>query len=544
MKRVLLGLVASLVLATPAQAFTPPELFVRTQRWDTHEESGPWLPLASAPALNYLGGYQIGYKLQDSAAANDFQTVALTIVSVPDGDPTQPNNEPFCVGRAGTPGTIVEAGPELQFEGDGTYTVKVNVGDGPAGTACLSEPSTTGSFRVPTRVTPTLFGQPMSFRAEPLPGDPFVGVKAPDPPGGQADVRCALNGHVQPDGSLAGDRTIPDPSFSHPAVIEDVFPRPGAWMCNARGTAEGRDDNLDSVRFGTPWSAPIGFEVHSDFRYLLARITRARTRRPKLTFRAEWPALAQGGRATLKLRRVTGCTRKRYKTRKAGTFRAPFGAKRAQVTVKRPRPGYYLAFFAFNGTHFLKPVRDPQPFFIFVDSRRRFQEVPQREFFACSASARAATAVNSGTIVVGRGAAGARLDMTRKQVIARLGTPESQNGNGVLSYQPDDADRIFDVYRHLDPPKHVRMFILAGFHGASWRLKDGNAIFAKRSIARLYRHYGKRVRRVTDETGNRLYVIKSRYHHRPVETQFLVDRFGRKRARVLDVFILFTDRGP
>ena len=156
-----------------------------------------------------------------------------------------------------------------------------------------------------------------------------------------------------------------------------------------------------------------------------------------------------------------------------------------------------------------------------------------------------ATVIDSGTIVVGRGAAGARLDMTRAQVVAKLGKPESANQNGVLSYQPDGADAIFDVYRHLAAPKHVRMFILAGFKGSSWRLKDGNAIFAKRAIARLYRHYGKRVHRVHDTTtDDRMYVIKSRYKHRPVETQFLVDRFGRKRARVLDVFILFSDRGP
>jgi hypothetical protein len=383
-KRILLGLAAALALAAPAQAFTPPELFVRTQRWDTHEESGPWLPLAGAPALNYLGGYEIGYKLQDSAAANDFQTVALTITGVPDGDATQPLNDPFCVGKAGTPGTIVAAGPELQFEGDGAYTVKVNVGDGPAGTACLSGPSTTGSFRVPTRVAPTLYGNPMSFRADPLPGNPFVGLKATDPPGGEADIRCALNGHVQADGSLAGDRTIPDASYDHPVLPEDVFPRPGAWICNARGTAEGRDDNLDLVRFGTPWSGPIAFEVLSDFRYLVTRLSRARTRRPKLTFKAEWPALAQGARATFRLRRVTGCTRnkRQYKSRKTGTFRAPFGRGRAQVRLKRPRGGYYLGFFAFSGTHFLKPLRDPDPYFIHV-IRARFGFVPQHQFFAC-----------------------------------------------------------------------------------------------------------------------------------------------------------------
>ena len=157
--------------------------------------------------------------------------------------------------------------------------------------------------------------------------------------------------------------------------------------------------------------------------------------------------------------------------------------------------------------------------------------------------ATAAVAVNHGTIAVGRGAAGARLDMTRAQVVGTLGAPESENQNGLMSYQPDDANRIFDVYRHLDT-KRVRMFILAGFKGRSWKLRDGNAIFAKHAIARLYRHYGKRVHRAYDDTGDRWYAIRSRYRHRPVVTEFHVDRFSRSKAHVLDVFILFTDRGP
>ena len=111
------------MLVAPAVA-APPELFVRTQSWDTHEETGPWLPLASAPSFNYLGGYEIGYRLQ----ASDFQTAALTITGVPDGAPTQPSNAtPYCVGRNGTAGEIQSAGAELQFEGSGAYTVKVSV---------------------------------------------------------------------------------------------------------------------------------------------------------------------------------------------------------------------------------------------------------------------------------------------------------------------------------------------------------------------------------------------------------------------------------
>ena len=111
---------------------------------------------------------------------NDLQHVALTIAGVPDGHPTQPYaGTPYCVGRAGTPGTIVEAAPELQFEGDGTYTVRVSVGPGSGGPAdCLAGPTTTASFRVGVRVAPVLVGSPVIFRVQPLPANAFAGVRA------------------------------------------------------------------------------------------------------------------------------------------------------------------------------------------------------------------------------------------------------------------------------------------------------------------------------------------------------------------------------
>ena len=78
------GVLAGLVPAAPAAAFSPPELFVRMQPWDTHEPVGDWIPLASAPALAYLGGYQIGYRLQASGEPNELQRVALTVAGVPE----------------------------------------------------------------------------------------------------------------------------------------------------------------------------------------------------------------------------------------------------------------------------------------------------------------------------------------------------------------------------------------------------------------------------------------------------------------------------
>ena len=87
------GILAALVCAAPAgAAFTPPELFVRAQTWDTHEPAGDWLPLASAPVLEYTGGYQVGFRMQASGEPANRQSVALTVAGVPDGQPSQPYN--------------------------------------------------------------------------------------------------------------------------------------------------------------------------------------------------------------------------------------------------------------------------------------------------------------------------------------------------------------------------------------------------------------------------------------------------------------------
>ena len=329
------GVVMSLVLVVPAVA-APPELFVRTQTWDTHEETGPWLPLASAPAFNYLGGYEIGYRLQ----AAGFQRVALTITGVPDGTPTQPSNStPYCVGRSGAAGEIQAAGPELQFEGSGTYSVKVSVAT--AGD-CLAGESNTGSFSVDAPVTPTLAGSPLIYRSKPLKGNPFVGIQATAPPGGQAEIQCTMGSDVIGPWWTLG---------------EDEFKRPGTWACVARGVAEGRDDNNDLVSFGTPWSAPLSVLVRSDFRRKLGELKRLRAKRPRFTFTAEYPEAAAGGTVRVTIFRADTC-----KLRKVGTYRGRFGARRARFTMRRPRrPGLYLGRFSFGGTALLNASTDPNP---------------------------------------------------------------------------------------------------------------------------------------------------------------------------------------
>jgi hypothetical protein len=364
-----------MLAAAPASA--APELFVRMQTWDTHEPASDWIPLASAPTLNYLGGYEIGYRLEVSG----FQRAALTVTGVPDGVPTQPaNSPPFCVGRNGAAGDIVAAGAELHFEGSGTYSVAVAVA---ATGDCLAQAPSTGSFTVTGQVAPSLVGTPLSFRAAPLPGDPFVGVQAPAPPGGEADVRCARDAVVQTDGSVTGTMVVPEADLVPKATVEEShFPRPGAWTCVARGSAEGQDDGFRTVMYGTPWSSPIAFEVRSDFRRRTGRLARLRAKRPRFTFTAEWPAEANGGRATVKLLRVAGCRGRKYRLRAAATYRGRFGAKRLRLSIRRPRAGFYLGRFSFSGTRYLRPSVDPNPMYLLA-RHDRLEYVPPNAFPPC-----------------------------------------------------------------------------------------------------------------------------------------------------------------
>ncbi len=381
----LAGVLASVAAAAPAHAFTAPELFVRMQPWSTHEPVSDWIPLAAAPSLDYLGGYEIGYRLQASGEPNELQRVALTVAGVPDGGPTQPfASPPYCVTRSGAVGTIVAAGPELQFEGSGTYTVTVSVGPSSGGASgCLSGPSTTAAFGVDGQVAPALAGDPLSFRAVPLPGNPFVGVRAPDPPGGQGEVRCALDGAVQPDGSVSGSAFVPESGSSLATLPEPAFARPGAWTCVARGTAEGLDANNDTAVFATPWSDPLTFDVRSDFRRRTGTIKRLRARRPRFTFTAEWPDLARHGRGSVTLFRVAGCKGGSQQLRRLATYRGRFDARRMRVRVRRPRvAGHYLGRFSFSGTHFVRAGVDPNPMLL-IALRDRLQFVEPRDFPRC-----------------------------------------------------------------------------------------------------------------------------------------------------------------
>lgn len=385
-------LLASLACAAPAGAFTPPELYVRLAFANSidHTPQSDWMPLSAAPTLNWLGGYQVGYKFQDAPGEGDPQRAALQIIQVPDGQPTQPLNTPYCTGGPGTVGTIVPVGSEIQFEGSGTYGVRVSVGPPSGGqNDCMSgsgTASSTASFTVDAPVAPAVVGSPLVFRSVLLAGNPFVGVESPAPPGGDADTRCARDAAVQPDGSVTGPLVAPkaDPDDAIARIHESDFVRPGAWTCVARGSVRGTDDNLDTKVYGTPWSAPIQLDVRSDFRRSKGAISKPGSTRPSFRFTAEFPEAAGGGTGKLELRRLARCKGKRFVFKSVGTYKGKFDSKgRATVKVRRPPIGYYVGSLSFTGTRFYAKSTDPNLALLRVGANRKLSYVPRDAFPQC-----------------------------------------------------------------------------------------------------------------------------------------------------------------
>ncbi len=144
--------------------------------------------------------------------------------------------------------------------------------------------------------------------------------------------------------------------------------------------------------------------------------------------------------------------------------------------------------------------------------------------------------IYGGVIVVGRGVAGARLGMTRGEVIARLGPPVSEMPKLGMSYEalpPKNPHGQFDIALQRG---RVRMFIVSP--RSTWRLANGIRIFSSGAIARLMRRYGHRLKPTRIEDGERVYRITERYLGRTVWTEFYVERFGPK-ASVYGFDLLF-----
>jgi hypothetical protein len=353
------------------------------------------MPLSAMPSLNWIGGYEIGYAIQEAGTAHEIQHVALAVTGVPHPPPIQPyNHTPSCASVIGAVGDIVAVPVALQFEGSGLYTVSVSVGPSSGSSSdCLTPgpatASATGSFTGGAAVVPAVVGTPMAFRAKPLTSTAFVGVRAADPPGGTAETRCARNATINADGSVTGSLLAPasadDNDGGTGALPEAQFTRPGAWTCVARGGVDGVDSAFSTLHFATPWSAPLHLDVRADFERVLGKIiTKRHARHPRIRFTAQFPDAAAGGAMTFKLRQAVGCRslghrRYAYRFGSTQTAKARFDAKGATVTLKAPHTKtfsadrFFIGTLSFGGTRFITKSVDPNPSLIEVTSAGGFQ---------------------------------------------------------------------------------------------------------------------------------------------------------------------------
>ncbi|HEY7003640.1 MAG TPA: hypothetical protein VH281_05110 [Gaiellaceae bacterium] len=150
---------------------------------------------------------------------------------------------------------------------------------------------------------------------------------------------------------------------------------------------------------------------------------------------------------------------------------------------------------------------------------------------ATVAASAALAVVTEGTIRQNRGAAGIRLGMTRAEVVKKLGQPLFENANGYMQYGPDNRPILFDVYRG----GHNRVRLL-GISGRHFCLASGTCMRERFGLRKLRHEFGERLKTVHTETGETVYVLRSRFHGRRSFTSFSTTS-DRARARILMTFI-------
>ena len=136
-----------------------------------------------------------------------------------------------------------------------------------------------------------------------------------------------------------------------------------------------------------------------------------------------------------------------------------------------------------------------------------------------SAAAALPDAVTHGSVTPNLGAKGIKLDMTRAQVIAKLGQPSFKNANGYMQFGKESAGILFDVY--LDVGKHPARVRLLGINGAGFCLVAGGpCLMEKGGVGKLRARYDGGLKTVRLEDGERVVWLKGSYRGCKVFTDF------------------------
>jgi hypothetical protein len=140
--------------------------------------------------------------------------------------------------------------------------------------------------------------------------------------------------------------------------------------------------------------------------------------------------------------------------------------------------------------------------------------------------------INRGTFTVNRGAVGARLGMTRAQVIAKLGQPLFTSQFGAMSYA--NGPNILDIYLDTSTtPKRVRLFVISG---RKFCTATDICMFTRGGVGDLMDQYGSRLQPKTNDDGLKCYQVIGTYQGRDVFTSFTVFNHV-PRSKFINVFI-------
>ena len=299
--------------------------------------------------------------------AAGFQRAALTVTGVPDGVPTQPpGTAPFCTGRNGAVGEIASLGQELQFEGNGRYTVSVSVLAGDRGL-----PDGGGDRDRLLRRRRVAHADrdrgarpaPHLHRAAALPRS------RTEPRGGSAGRsvhasvrRCSPRTVGRPSNLARGRRS----------------PRPGEGGRAGRARSP-RDRTSTTARWtsSAPGRAPVPVTV---LRGLFTRKRGGRwsahAQRARSGSRSRRSSAAGGGRRaprTLTVQRVDRLHRQRASTRGPKVAIVARESSRAPawtLKVNAPSQGLPSAGLAFGGTRLIRAGKDPVPILLAATSKR------------------------------------------------------------------------------------------------------------------------------------------------------------------------------
>lgn len=225
---------------------------------------------------------------------------------------------------------------EIQYRGNGVYTVIALVSKNPDDATCAE--ATEYRFPFTINATTTVIAPPGILKTAATPTASLISYPfALDAVPGTSvyDLQYAVNAKLNPDGSIAGEKSAARPDMDTGRTTL-TFGKPGRYSFVARATS-----NRGITPASTPWSAPTFVTVMAPFGVDTV-LSNAHIRSVKITGNATEET------ATGKITASIAKGAKGRKFRKLATVKLG-AASRFTLKFKVPKPGTYRIRYAYKG---------------------------------------------------------------------------------------------------------------------------------------------------------------------------------------------------